>query len=402
MRVIVTTPNWTLNGVNTFSVTLVRGLRARGHEVVLLVTGSVWRDDKPLPVPPGLDLQVLPLPAIATWTARWEALRAYLERAAPCIYLPNHDVMHSGISPALSSRVGILGIAHSDDPQHYAHVARLAPWWNAAVGVSEAIVGSIGRLPSADGLRVAHIPYGVEVATEPMARVAADGRAGALRILYAGRLEERQKRVMDLVTIAAALRARGVAFSLTIVGDGPARAALEQRLAHEGLGGAVSLLGTRAMEQMPELYRRHDVFLLPSAFEGLPLALLEAMGQGCVPVVSDIASGVPELVRDGEQGFRITVGDTTAFADRLALLARDVSARTAMATRARDRVDEASFGRETMVRRYESLLADLWNDVSSGRYVRRRHAVVPPPTLDWRMHVRAPLAGWRDRRAGGA
>ncbi len=66
-----------------------------------------------------------------------------------------------------------------------------------------------------------------------------------------------------------------------------------------------------------------DVILLTSNYEGLPLALLEAMARGCVPVVSDVQSGIPGLIRRGENGFRVTVGDISGFVDTLVNLATD-------------------------------------------------------------------------------
>lgn len=404
MRVVVTSPNWTLNGVNAFNATLVRGLRSRGHDVTLLLTGSMWRDDKPLPIPGDLAVAHLALPPVATWPARWTALQRYLEEAAPCVYLPNHDIAHSGVSPTLSSRVGIVGIAHSDDPQHYDHARRLAPWWNGVVGVSETIVRSLRAMDELTATPVTYIPYGVAVCAPEDISNRAQQRAASgdrLRIVYAGRLEERQKRVSDLIAIARALRTRAIDFEMTIAGDGPSRGPLATAVREARLDDVVRFVGTLPMDRMAELYLAHHVFLLPSAFEGLPLALLESMGQGCVPLVSDIASGVPELVRDGESGFRVVVGDAEAFAERLAGLARDARLREEMSSRARAAVARGPYGIDDMVDRYERLLGDCWSDVTSGRYARRAARIVPPPGLDWRAHVRAPLAAWRDRPSGG-
>jgi len=405
VRIVVTSPNWTLNGVNAFNATLVRGLRARGHDVTLLLTGSMWRDDKPLPIPDDLAVSHLALPSVATWPARWTALQRSLEAAAPCLYLPNHDIAHSGISPALSSRVGILGIAHSDDPQHYDHARRLARWWNGVVGVSETIVRALGAMDEVRATPVTHIPYGVAVSARSDVASRARQRSAPgepLRIVYAGRLEDRQKRVSDLIAIASALRARAVSFELTIAGDGPARGHLATAVREARLDDVVRLVGTVPMDQMAELYRAHQVFLLPSAFEGLPLALLESMGQGCVPLVSDIASGVPELVRDGEIGYRVAVGDVDAFAERLALLSREADLCAKMSSRAWEAVARGPYGIDEMVYRYERLLGDIWSEVTSGRYARRAADIVPPPGLDWRALLRAPLAALRDRPRGSA
>jgi glycosyltransferase involved in cell wall biosynthesis len=67
----------------------------------------------------------------------------------------------------------------------------------------------------------------------------------------------------------------------------------------------------------------HDVFVLPTRAEGLPVALLEAMGCGLVPVVSNIQCGVPDVVADGATGFLPEVGDVDGFAEAIARLAGD-------------------------------------------------------------------------------
>jgi glycosyltransferase involved in cell wall biosynthesis len=401
MRVIVTSPTWTLNGVNAFAATLVRRLGAEGHDITVLLTGSMWRDVKPLPVPEDLRIEQLALPSLATWPARWEALRQHLERAAPCLYLPNHDIWHAGIAPVLSSRVGIIGIAHSDDPQHYAQARRLAPWWNAAVGVSVVVAERLSTFPELTGTRVVHIPYGVDIA-DKVTDVPQRDPDAPLRIMYAGRLEQHQKRVGDLIAIAAVLRAHAVAFTLAIVGDGVERATLERRVQEQGLTGVIRFVGTVALDEMSKIFRAHDVFLLPSAFEGLPLAMLQAMGEGVVPIVSDVESGVPQLIVHGASGFRVAIGDIDGFAFRLATLAGDrVMCRT-MGAAARDAVRTGLYGADVMTARYESLFGEVWDDIISARYARPYGAIIPPPALDWRANLRATLTGFGGRARRGA
>src|ERR671918_3059908 len=77
------------------------------------------------------------------------------------------------------------------------------------------------------------------------------------------------------------------------------------------------------MAQVLAEYTRHDVLVMPSRDEGLPVALLEGGAAGVVPVVSDRPSGVPEIVRDGDTGFRAPIGDCAAFAHAIAALAAD-------------------------------------------------------------------------------
>jgi glycosyltransferase involved in cell wall biosynthesis len=396
MRVIVTSPVWSLNGVNTFSAVLVRELRARNVNASLLLTGVDWRDAKPLPLPTDVPIAPLPLPALATWPARWRALREHLERAAPCVYLPNHDFQHSVIAPLLSSRVAIVGIAHSDDAQHYDHARRIGRWWNAAVGVSGRVTSMLEGFGELADVAVTQIPYGVDISPDDLgANHQPASHPFVLRLLYTGRLEAIQKRSGDLLAIARALRAGETPFVLTIAGDGPSRAALEAESRAHSLEREVRFLGTLPPRDIAGLCRTHHAFVLPSAYEGLPVALLEAMGQGCIPVASDVASGVPELVNDGVNGFRIPIGDIATFAARLATLARDHAARRAMSAHARQSVASKGLDIATIASRYEALFDDVWRDVASGRYVRPPGGLIAPPGLGWRARLRAPIARWR-------
>ena len=122
---IVSLTSGRVSGVDVFSANLVRSLRARRLGAHILMTSHDDSSPDPMPVPEDLPVTRLRVGRRTSWRARWKKLVRYLEGQAPCIYIPNYDWRHSCISPRLSSRVGIVGIVHSDDPLHYEHVARL-------------------------------------------------------------------------------------------------------------------------------------------------------------------------------------------------------------------------------------------------------------------------------------
>ena len=122
-------------------------------------------------------------------------------------------------------------------------------------------------------------------------RGACAGRRPALRLVFAGRLD-RDKGVLDLPSIAAGLRDRSVDATWTIIGDGPEGARLRATWPESEW---VRHVGALANAETIDRLADHDVFVLPTRFEGLPIGLLEAMGCGIVPVVSRIDSGVPDV-----------------------------------------------------------------------------------------------------------
>ena len=128
-------------------------------------------------------------------------------------------------------------------------------------------------------------------------------------------------------------RIPGVHFAL--IGDGPERAFLEQRIAALGLGRQVTLLGTRY--DVPAILARTDAACLASQAEGMPNAVMEAMAAR-LPVVATAVGGVPELIADGENGFLAPPGDPAALANRLVELLSDRARGRTMGERGRVRV----------------------------------------------------------------
>ena len=139
------------------------------------------------------------------------------------------------------------------------------------------------------------------------------------------------KRTRDLVEALALLRRRGREATLAIAGDGPVEAELRQLAGRLGVAPQVSFLGFR--EDLETVYAESRVFVLASAFEGLPGAMLEAMACGVPPVVSDVGE-IGGFVRDGENGFVFSAGDVETLADRLELLLGDEALRARLAAAA--------------------------------------------------------------------
>ncbi|HWD76101.1 MAG TPA: glycosyltransferase [Solirubrobacteraceae bacterium] len=121
-----------------------------------------------------------------------------------------------------------------------------------------------------------------------------------LRVLTIGRLVP-DKGQMLLLRAVAQLRDAGVAVTLTLIGDGPDRAALERATRRLNLEACVEFTGSLGQSDVAERFQSADVFCLPSFAEGLPVVLMEAMARG-LPVIATRIAGVAELVEDGVSG----------------------------------------------------------------------------------------------------
>jgi len=377
-----------MNGVNIFSANLVRGLQDNGISAHILLTEDsstlVTINEPLMPLPDDIPVATLPRNGRESWGGHWRAMIRYLEEHAPCIYIPNSDWRHSCVSSKLSDRVAIVGVVHSDDPLHYDHVARLGRYWNAIVTTSQAITKSVVAKQPALSDRLVTIPIGVPVADElPKRTVDSSWRdAGShapLRIIYHGGLSQHQKRILDLPLIIEALLKRQVPVELTVVGDGPDRERLLSASEQLIKGGVMRYLGLLPHAEVLKLLEEQDVYLLTSEFEGMPNALNEAMGRGCVPVVTDIRSGIPELIHDGVNGYRVPVGDIQMFTERIAFLQSNLQQRREMSLNAYRTIICGGYRTQDMVQRYIELFHRVLDDMTHGTYKRPSGKLLPPP-----------------------
>ena len=153
------------------------------------------------------------------------------------------------------------------------------------------------------------------------------------------------KRLDVLVDALRALARPGVA--LLLVGGGPEAGRLRRQVAAARLDGRVAFAGW--LDDSARVYPAIDLYVAPSAKEGLPLALLEAMGAGLAVVATDVP-GHRDVVRDGETGLLVPAGDVKALAAAIATLIDDPDRRRRMGQAGRERVRK-EFGIRPMVER---------------------------------------------------
>lgn len=255
----------------------------------------------------------------------------------------------------------VILMLHGDHDYYYDLAVKHEPVIHAYVAYSRRMYERLLALLPHRASTIFYIPYGIPLPTRVRR-----AEQGLIRLIFAGRLEHGQKGVLDLPAIDARLRDLGVARTWTVVGGGPDETRLRE--AWDGASG-VHFTGPLSNAKTIDTLADHDVFVLPTRAEGLPVALLEAMGAGLVPVVSDIESGVPELVTAGETGVLAPVGDVNAFAAAIAALSGDrerlermsAAARRSVADRFDVRRRTAEF--EALYARYDELYRPLRSDV---------------------------------------
>lgn len=142
-----------------------------------------------------------------------------------------------------------------------------------------------------------------------------------------------------LVAALDMLVQKGLKVRLRIVGDGPDRASLEQQVGQLGVAEQVVFEGAVNQDRIRDLYALADIFSIPSFAEGIPIVLMEAMAMK-IPCVTTRITGIPELIRDGEDGLLVAPSDIQSLAEALERLITDASLRERLGGNGRQRVLE--------------------------------------------------------------
>jgi glycosyltransferase involved in cell wall biosynthesis len=264
-----------------------------------------------------------------------------------------------------------LAVIQTDYSMHYEASVPYAGCLDAIVGISTRITERLAEMVAFRDVTKLCLLHGVTIP----ATVKPRGRESEpLRILYFGRIMNPQKRVHLFPKILAVLREAGIPFQWSIVGEGDQRGELERAMPSVP-GQTVNFIGAVPNAQVPALLEQHDVFLLASDAEGLPLSLLEAMAHGVVPVVSDLESGIRDVV-DATNGILVPVNDVEGYARAIIHLHEHRDELAAKSAAAHERV-KTEFSVQTM--------ADRWLRVLAA----------PPTEVQWpsTWHIRAPLTG---------
>ena len=288
------------------------------------------------------------------------AMLAAIPRVAQHLRRERVDLIHAhlplaGVVARAAGRLAGVPVVYTEHNllRHYHPLTRrlhLATWrWqDEVVAVSGDVEASVRR-HAGDGVAVRTVLNGVNVGDYRPGAASGSGVrerwgippgapvAGTVAVF------REQKRLGDWLVVAARVRERVPAARFLVVGDGPLRAEVEAGVRERGLDGAVHLVGFQ--DEVRPFLAAMDAYLMTSAFEGLPIALLEAMAMG-LPAVVTAVGGIPELVADGESGALRACGDVDGLAASLAALLSDPDERRRQSAYARaDVVDRFSMAR---------------------------------------------------------
>ncbi len=147
-------------------------------------------------------------------------------------------------------------------------------------------------------------------------------------VLVVARMEEQQKRISNILKIWREIYASTENWKLVLVGDGPSLGLYKQMAKRFGLTN-VEFAGYSP--DVSQYFRKSKIFLTTSIWEGMPVAVLEALHYGCVPIAFDSYAALPDVVEDGKNGFIVELHNLEEFGRKLRILMEDEELRETMA-----------------------------------------------------------------------
>lgn len=278
---------------------------------------------------------------------------------------------------ACRSAFPLVGVLHADEQVYYDMAAKHIADVDVFACVSNRVQQkAVSLLPGINHSLIPVIPCGINLPAMP---VSAFRNGDTIKLVYVGRVSDYQKRTADLLRIANRLHERGVNFHLTIIGDGDARVSLMHAAAHSAINDRVSFPGWLSQQQVASHLAESDMLVLTSDFEGMPIAMMEALAMGC-GFVGTRVSGIEdmELQAGAANCLRVyDVGDIDAAAAGIMEVAaiqpeeRKVAART---------IAETEFAMAVCLQRYDEAI----------KHVSYRNASVPV--------VAMPITAWLQSR----
>lgn len=345
MKILIGTDSYLpdANGGAYFTYRLAAALTERGHNIFIVCPSRSFKttlsNDEgftvyrirsiPIPVYPNFRLSLLFISGV---------IKGAVERISPdIVHIQNHYLIGRWAASA-AKRLGIpvIGTNHSmpENLVHYLHPPEIADkllrkfWWRQCIGVLEQL--DIVTTPTKTAVAVLKtagfskdvmpISNGVDLERfKPTNDGSYLKRVFGVPIdkpvlLYVGRLDKEKRIDAILQALPDVLRVTSVHF--VVVGIGKEKQRLEELTKELGIQSAVTFTGFVSDEDLPNIYRIGDLFVIAGMAELQSCVTMEAMASG-LPVVAVNALALPELVHDGENGYLFSDGDSKMLAEKI-------------------------------------------------------------------------------------
>lgn len=306
-------------GVESWTYTVADELKKRGYGIKILTNQS----SQPAPERFQKDTYYLNMRGREYCGGLRDTVHVIMENA-PCVVIDSWQSMTMLAAAIVKRQNGaavrqLIEVVHNNLPRLFGIVKKFEHEIDVCMGVSRDINRSLVEdyQIAPEKVRYKESPVKYDTGIE---RDYVFDSCQPLRIGYAARLSKSQKRADLLPELMDRLMERKVHFRMEIAGSGVLSDMIQNHITEKGYAQFVSLTGYIPREEMNRFWSGQDIFINLSEYEGTSLSMLEAMGNGCVPIVTKVA-GCEEFVL-GDMGYICEIGDLDAMAEKIAYLDR--------------------------------------------------------------------------------
>lgn len=308
-----------LGGVEAWSIDLCRALKKHGKENVYIISRK-----GDYHIPSILKENIVYIEIDAQKRFSMYSIKNLVEeimKRLPCkvITSTTNEVMLAAhlVKLCYPEKIQVISVIHNSSERDLKEYMEFEDCTDYYISVSQDIRDEMIRR----GVRMERIssitcPFPCDILLK---RTYSENILVPIRIGYAGRLEYYQKRMDLLMKLIKLLEEEGISYEMEIAGDGSARKEMEEFVDNHHLKEKVFILGRLERTQISDFWKRQDVCVNLADFEGRSISIIEAMGNGAVPVVTS-TSGVREDITDTVNGYIVPLGDYHAAAKRIKLL----------------------------------------------------------------------------------
>lgn len=357
MKIAICISQSSVGGVGTSTYILARGMRKAGHQADILATDGRLGPDYERARRDGWPVEAICI------GERWLRRRMEITLNTLSTYdlvINNHSTETRLVLPALPAHVLRLSVIRSTDAPVIKEASHNCQHLDSLVGISPQVTLLLRQTGVSSYVNT--IPNAVLIANDNLPTL-----SKPLRIVFIGRLEERQKNILILPDIAEILHSKGLYFKIIVIGDGPHRQDLEEKITRMNLWNIFDIRGAMNRDAAWDVLRDAHFSLIPSNFEGFGLVIAESMAAGAIPVVSAIPVFRWILGEDADT-LSAPVKDTRTYAARIHMLAADPARYQKIQARLQQRQKD-NFSPESTVSGYLRLIEKLRKTHDPNRFI---------------------------------
>jgi len=253
------------------------------------------------------------------WTSKYRILRKIKNHLnEKSIIISNDGGLDLEVVKYFKLDIPVVFIIHGDYKHYYNVINEKGQLISSVITVSDYLKDQVIELKNSnpDKLRfkVSSIKFPV-----PDIEKNIKSKSKELRLAFVGSLFE-AKGVLKLKIITDLLDKRNINYHLNVIGAGPENQKLKTLF---DTNPNVTLVGKLSNEEVIKSHENHDILLLPSSGEGLPVVVVEAMKCGVVPMATSLKSGIPELIEHKVNGYTVDLNHPNQYADYIEELSKE-------------------------------------------------------------------------------